>query len=585
MKLRGHGVTISTFNYKNIALPLSGAPQYWLSATASGQTITGNSGNDAIYGVGGDTLIGGTGDDTFYVTGSDQVIVAPGGGVDTIITYWGGYSLPNNVQNLIVQGDGAYGVGNSLDNVIEAVGPGEITLDGRGGNNVLIGGTGETIFVHAVASSNDVIDNFVPGLDKVRLENTNLYTFAAVESQMKQVGADVVLKLGASDSITFRNVQLSQFSAPDFMLPLNHSHLHMTFDDEFNTLNLSNGSSGTWSTAYWWAQPNGATLPSNGELEWYINANYAPTASVKPWTVNHGILDITAAPAPAAIQPLINNYQYTSGMLTTHDSFVQTYGIYEISAKMPAGQGLWADFWLLPENGSWPPELDVMEINGGNPTVLDTAVHTASTGQNVTISNGTPIPDASAEFHTYAVDWEPNTITWYFDGNEVYQTATPADMHQPMYMLVDLAVGGPYGNPTSSTQFPATLQVDYIRAYATTAAPPVISNISAATAGNQIVLTGTAEGDSTVNIYEDNVLIGTAAADGVGAWSFAAGVPASGNHSFTATDTNAANNTSPISSPLTTTVSLIHADASTSLTEVANEYFYLEASPGSGTAR
>jgi hypothetical protein len=211
-------------------------------------------------------------------------------------------------------------------------------------------------------------------------------------------------------------------------------------------------------------------------------------------------------------------------------------------------------------------------------------VHTASTGQNVAIGNGTPIPDASAGFHTYAVDWEPNTITWYFDGNEVYQTATPADMHQPMYMLVDLAVGGPYGNPTSSTQFPATLQVDYIRAYATTAAPPVISNISAATAGNQIVLTGTAEGDSTVNIYEDNVLIGTAAVDGVGAWSFAAGVPASGNHSFTATDTNAANNTSPISSPLTTTVSLIHADASTSLTEVANEYFYLEASRGSGTA-
>ena len=105
-------------------------------------------------------------------------------------------------------------------------------------------------------------------------------------------------------------------------------------------------------------------------------------------------------------------------------------------------------------------------------------------------------------------------------------------MNQPMYMLVDLAVGGPYGNPTSSTQFPANLQIDYIRAYATTAAPPVIAQVSPASTGNQLNLTGTAEGNSTVNIYEDNVLIGTAAANGVGAWSFATSVPCGGHSSI-----------------------------------------------------
>ena len=573
-------MTINTLNYRNAALPLSAAPQYWFAATASGQTIIGNSGNDAIYGVGGDTLIGGTGDDTFYVASNDQVIVAPGGGVDTIVTYWGGYTLPANVQNLIVQGDGAYGVGNSLDNVIEAVGPGKITLDGGGGNNVLVGGTGETDFVHSVGNSNDVIDNFQPGLDQVRLENTNLFAFAAVQSQMQQVGSDVVLKLGASDSITFRNLQVSQFSSRDFLLPLDYSQLHMTFDDEFNSLSLWNGTSGTWRTTTLGGGPNSG----NGELEWYIDSNYAPTASVKPWTVNNGVLNITAAPASPSIQPLIDNYQYTSGNLTTHDSFVQTYGVYEINAKVPAGQGLWVDFWLLPENGSWPPELDVMEINGGNPTSLNTGIHTDSTGQVTAVGTGTPIPNASTGFNTYTVDWEPNTITWYFDGNEVFQTATPADMHQPMYMLIDLEVGGPYGNPNSITQFPANLQVNYVRAYATTAAPPVLSQISPATSGNQLLLTGTAEGDSTVNIYEDNALIGTAAANGVGAWNFSAGLPASGTHSFTATDTNAAHNTSPSSSALTVSVSLIQTDVSTSLMDVNNQFFYLETSGRPGAA-
>ena len=225
-----------------------------------------------------------------------------------------------------------------------------------------------------------------------------------------------------------------------------------------------------------------------------------------------------------------------------------------------------------------------MEINGGNPTSLYTGVHSDSTGQRTAVGTNTPISNASTGFHTYTVDWEPNTITWYFDHNEVFQTPTPADMNQPMFMLVDLAVGGPYGNPNSSTQFPATLQVNYIRTYATTAAPPVISRVSPATIANQLTLTGTAEGDSTLNIYDDSVLIGTAAANGVGAWSFATGVPANGSHGFTATDTNAAHNTSTSSPTVTITVSVIQTDGSTSLTEVANRYFYLEGTGGSGTA-
>ena len=69
----------------------------------------------------------------------------------------------------------------------------------------------------------------------------------------------------------------------------------LTFDDEFNTLNLWNGTSGTWDTTYPFNGPSGGNL--TGEQEWYINSNYAPTASVKPWTINNGVLSLTAAPA------------------------------------------------------------------------------------------------------------------------------------------------------------------------------------------------------------------------------------------------------------------------------------------------
>src|SRR3954471_5770196 len=97
----------------------------------------------------------------------------------------------------------------------------------------------------------------------------------------------------------------------------------LTFDDEFNTLSLWNGaSSGTWDTEYHWYGPSGGSL--NDEQEWYINSNYAPTSSVKPWSVSNGVLTLTAAKANTSIQPLINNFQYTSGVITTQHSFNQT---------------------------------------------------------------------------------------------------------------------------------------------------------------------------------------------------------------------------------------------------------------------
>jgi beta-glucanase (GH16 family) len=245
---------------------------------------------------------------------------------------------------------------------------------------------------------------------------------------------------------------------------------HLTFDDEFNSLSLSTGTagSGTWLTTYpfYSVTGNGGTLTSNNEQEWYINSNYGPTSSVKPWTVNNGILNITAAPASSTISPLINNYKYTSGELNTYQSFSQTYGLFEMSAKLPAGQGLWPAFWLMPQDGSWPPELDIMEQLGQNPSTYYTTVHsnTLSGGYSSGADN---VANTSTGFHTYAVDWEPDYCTFYFDGAQVYKTPTPSDMNKPMYMILNLAVGGNWpGSPNSTTPFPANMQVDWVKVYA-----------------------------------------------------------------------------------------------------------------------
>jgi len=247
----------------------------------------------------------------------------------------------------------------------------------------------------------------------------------------------------------------------------------LTFDDEFNSLNWWNGTSGTWDPEYPYnTAANGGSL--NDEQEWYINPSYAPTASVKPWTINNGVLSLTGAPAPASIQPYINNYKYTSGMITTFHSFSQTYGYFEIRAELPAGQGTWPAFWLLPADQTWPPEIDVFEMLGKDPTTIYTTAHTGP--NNTSIGHATSVPNTSTGFHTYGVDWEPDFITWYFDGQQIFQTATPADMiNRPMYLLANLSLGGGWPGPVdSTTPFPAQFQIDYIRAYASggSSSPP-----------------------------------------------------------------------------------------------------------------
>ena len=208
------------------------------------------------------------------------------------------------------------------------------------------------------------------------------------------------------------------------------------------------------------------TLASTGEQEWYINANAFGTQSVTPWTIVDNRLNLTLDIAPSNIRPLIDNYEFTSGEINTFHTFSQTYGYFEIRAKVPAVYGLWTAFWLKRENGTWPPELDVMEVLGRDTRTLHVNVHSDSAppgrkgGIAFPISQAIPVPDTSAAFHTYGVDWEPQLITWYFDRQPVFQVDTPPDMHRPMYMQANLAGGGSWARDIDASKLPASFEID-----------------------------------------------------------------------------------------------------------------------------
>ncbi|MFG2779590.1 ricin-type beta-trefoil lectin domain protein [Streptomyces prunicolor] len=239
----------------------------------------------------------------------------------------------------------------------------------------------------------------------------------------------------------------------------------VTFSDTFD------GAAGSAVNSSKWTQETGDNV-NNHEREYYTSGTN--NASLD----GQGHLVITAKKEnPANYQCWYGTCQYTSARMNTSGKFSAQYGHVEARMKIPRGQGMWPAFWMLGTDiGSvgWPNsgEIDVMENVGFEPSTIHGTIHgpgysgSAGIGAGYTLANGQAFADA---FHTFAVDWAPNSIKWSVDG-VVYQTRTPADVggntwafNKPFFLILNLAVGGYWpGDPDGSTAFPAQLVVDSV---------------------------------------------------------------------------------------------------------------------------
>lgn len=433
-----------------------------ISATLN-DTLIGTNLNDRLKGYADATyMAGGQGDDVYTIVNSKNIVVEKiGEGIDTVQTYVS-YELPANVENLIVMTDKSYGGGNELNNTITGL-VGAQQLFGAGGDDILTGGAGDDIFIMRPGNGNDTITDFEAGLnggDKVRLSSYGFTSFDQVKANMIQNGTSVVLKMGA-EKLTFLNHKVADFAADDFQYSLDLSKYKITFNDDFNSLNLQTDG-GAWRTSFY-ADGTLRTLSSNGEKQIYMDSAYKGLG-VDPFSVKDGILTIHAEKSSDAVKAA-TGFDYTSGMLSSKSAFAQTYGYFEIKCALPMQNGTWPAFWLLPQDGTWPPELDVFENIGREGGNIYTTSHTNETGKHTSVSSASFVSGGAGSMHTYGLLWTKESLIWSIDGEEVFRTATPADMHKPMYMITNLAVGGYWpGNPDADFKS-ADMQVDYIRAY------------------------------------------------------------------------------------------------------------------------
>jgi beta-glucanase (GH16 family) len=191
-----------------------------------------------------------------------------------------------------------------------------------------------------------------------------------------------------------------------------------------------------------------------------------------------GHLAITVLRADGSVRCYYGPCEFTSARLVTRDRLEVEHGRIEARIKVPGAAGLWPAFWMLgvdhPEV-PWPDcgEIDIMEFVGRRPNQVFGTIHgpgySGSDGLTQTLDLGRPVAD---EFHVFAIDWRPGSITWSLDG-EVFHEARPADVapnrwvfDQPFFMILNVAVGGNLGGPVAANiPFPQSMLVDYIRLY------------------------------------------------------------------------------------------------------------------------
>jgi beta-glucanase (GH16 family) len=212
--------------------------------------------------------------------------------------------------------------------------------------------------------------------------------------------------------------------------------------------------------------------PYNGDFgqAWFSGPSEANTAD--PFSIADGKLTITAS-----WDPLRNHWR--SGLLSSMNAsaigFSQALGYWECRMLLPPGAGVWPAFWLDGVTGinkqrtKNTVEIDVLEAYGIDMTIAHQYVHVWTVqGADICQANHSQtLLNQTWNYHVYGCLVKRDFITFYIDGAQIWSTPTPPEALEPLYVMVDLALGGGGGKfPITQTPNPSHLIVDYVRAYA-----------------------------------------------------------------------------------------------------------------------
>ena len=195
----------------------------------------------------------------------------------------------------------------------------------------------------------------------------------------------------------------------------------------------------------------------------------------------------------------------------------------------------------VPASGSTP----TIPPNVDTPIIAAFSADSNVAGDGITNDNALRLygsAPANSTVRVYDKGTQIGSTTADSSGAWNYSTGTVADGTH------SFTASATSGGTTSAISSALLVTVD-------TVAPPAASITNGTINENKLVtLTGTAEGNSTVKVFEGATQIGTVAANASGAWSYTTGTLSDGAHNFTAQAMDAAGNTGAASAALAVAV-------------------------------
>ena len=302
-------------------------------------------------------------------------------------------------------------------------------------------------------------------------------TFQWYKGPIEISGAKSSTYVPAAIDEGFRIYVIAKYSAKGFVdntsdsgeinIPVIKRNYVQVWQDEFNLAAGSAPDSAVWSPE----NGDGSKAAAGGGWGNRERQYYIPTLAK---ITSAGALQIDATTTGA------NEYncyykapcEWISSKYITKGKLGFKYGRIEARIKGPVGAGTWGAFWMLGadiDERQWPwcGEIDVTELVGKSPNTAYGYLHGLLSGGFGGRGTTVDMPNGFAnDYHTYAVDWLPDSIDWYVDGvlfGSQQKTDKDWVFDHEFYLVMNLAMGGNLGGPIESGLKQADISFDWIR--------------------------------------------------------------------------------------------------------------------------
>lgn len=225
----------------------------------------------------------------------------------------------------------------------------------------------------------------------------------------------------------------------------------LTFGDEFQGSKLDTSK---WMTRYYWGEKgldesfalgDEKSFPTNGKnIEFYDKKLRIVTKAEKAeglqWRPEVGFVR--------------ENFEVTTGMISTAASFRQKYGIFQAKIKMAPGSVAQA-FWMVSEE--MLPHIDVARFENGKLHADYFWGKGQSPNKSVSRTGGSRYAD---HFYIYTLEWSPNKLVWKING-KVFKTQSSGVPQEEMCVNFSSNLK----LQDSDSGLPSAMEIDWVRVY------------------------------------------------------------------------------------------------------------------------